>query len=417
MTHNYTLYEWTPSDPIELAVAQRDAIARLAKGMVIAPVQGTTSCFRLTPDSNVGAIVVDDISLAILPKPKVTLEHVLFMLSYSLRLALWDAAPFAFTEDSLVEAVIPAFVHEVSRAIRRGLLQGYKVEEDALPTVRGRIRFDDQLRYRFGRFPPAEVRFDEFTEDIDANRLIKAAANMLLRMRLRSRESRRALRRIDSVMENVSLIEYDRARLPEIGWTRLNEHYRHAVSLAQVVLRHCAFELPFDESGRRVHASSFLVDMNRVFEDFVRTAVREQLGLPEKAFPNGGKHPRLTLDDRGAETGRIKLEPDLSWWEGLDCVFVGDVKYKRTGRDGENPDLYQLLAYTVAADLPSGLLVYAAGEDARATHVVRHLDRALEVVTLNLAGTPDQLLAETRLLAKRIVRQRTRHKRELVRAA
>ena len=212
MAHSHTLYEWTPSDPIELTVAQRDAVARLAKGMSITPVHGTTSCFRLTPDSNVGAIVVDNISLAILPKPKVTLEHVLFMLSYSLRLALWDAAPFAFTEDSLVEAVVPAFVHEVSRAIRRGLLQGYKVEEDALPTVRGRIRFDDQLRYRFGRFPPAEVRFDEFTEDIDANRLIKAAANMLLRMRLRSPESRRALRRIDSVLENVSLIDYDRAR-------------------------------------------------------------------------------------------------------------------------------------------------------------------------------------------------------------
>jgi 5-methylcytosine-specific restriction enzyme subunit McrC len=385
--------------------------------MSITPVHGTTSCFRLTPDSNVGAIVVDDISLAILPKPKVTLEHVLFMLSYSLRLALWDAAPFSFAEDSLVEAVVPAFVHEVSTAIRRGLLQGYKVEEDALPTVRGRIRFDDQLRYRFGRFPPAEVRFDEFSEDIDANRLIKAAANMLLRMRLRSSESRRALRRIDSVMENVSLVEYDRARLPVIVWTRLNEHYRHAVSLSQLVLRHCAFELPVDENGRRVHASSFLVDMNRVFEDFVRTAVRERLGLSEQAFPRGGKHPRLTLDDRGAETGRIKLEPDLSWWEGPDCVFVGDVKYKRTGRHGENPDLYQLLAYTVAADLPNGLLVYAAGEDAPTKHVVRHLNRTLEVMALDLAGTPDQLLAQTTVVANRIAQQRACHKTELVRAA
>jgi 5-methylcytosine-specific restriction enzyme subunit McrC len=417
MTTSHTLYEWTPSDPIELTVLQRDAIAQLAKGMSISPVQGTRSCFRLTPDSNVGAIVVGDLSIAILPKPKVTLEHVLFMLSYSVRLPPWDGARFAFAEDSLVEAVVPAFVGEVSRAIRRGLLQGYKVEEDALPTVRGRIRFDDQIRYRFGRFPPAEVRFDEFTEDIDANRLIKAAATMLLRMRLRAAESRRALRRIDSVMEDVSLIEYDRARLPEIEWTRLNEHYRYAVSLAQLVLRHCAFELPMDESGRRVHASSFLVDMNRVFEDFVRTAVREKLGLPEKAFPSGGKHPRLTLDDRGAGPGRIKLEPDLSWWEGPDCMFVGDIKYKRTERDGENSDLYQLLAYTVAANLACGLLVYAAGENAPATHVVRHLVRTLEVVTLDLAGTPDQLLDGMATVARRIAHQRTRNKRALARAA
>lgn len=202
-----------------------------------------------------------------------------------------------------------------------------------------------------------------------------------------------------------------------IVWTRLNEHYRHTVSLSQLVLRHCAFELPVDETGRRVHASSFLVDMNRVFEDFVRTAVRERLGLSEKAFPRGGTHPRLTLDDRGAETGRIKLEPDLSWWEGPDCVFVRDVKYKRTGRHGESPDLYQLLAYTVAADLPTGLLVYAAGEDAPTKHVVRHLNRTLEVMALDLAGTPDQLLAQTTVVANRIVQQRACYKTRLVRAA
>jgi hypothetical protein len=64
-------------------------------------------------------------------------------------------------------------------------------------------------------------------------------------------------------------------------------------------------------------------------------------------------------------------------------VFVGDVKYKRTDRDGENSDLYQPLAYTAAADLLSGLLVYAAGEDDPATHVARHLDRTLGVVTLD----------------------------------
>ena len=34
------------------------------------------------------------------------------------------------------------------RAFARGLLHGYLTHEEALPTVRGRIRFDDQLRHR-----------------------------------------------------------------------------------------------------------------------------------------------------------------------------------------------------------------------------------------------------------------------------
>ena len=55
------------------------------------------------------------------------------------------------------------------------LLHGYREEEDALQTVRGRIRLDDQMRRRPGFLLPVEVRYDEFTDDILENRLVKAA--------------------------------------------------------------------------------------------------------------------------------------------------------------------------------------------------------------------------------------------------
>ena len=61
------------------------------------------------------------------------------------------------------------------RAFVRGLLHGYRTEEEALHTVRGRIRFDEQMRRRSGVPLPVEVRYDEFTDDILENRLVKAA--------------------------------------------------------------------------------------------------------------------------------------------------------------------------------------------------------------------------------------------------
>ena len=59
----------------------------------------------------------------------------------------------------------------------------------------------------------------------------------------------------------------------------------------------------------------------------------------------------------------MRLAPDLTWWDGPTCTFVGDAKYKRAD-DGHvpNADLYQLLAYATALDLPGGLLAYAQGE-------------------------------------------------------
>jgi 5-methylcytosine-specific restriction enzyme subunit McrC len=93
--------------------------------------------------------------------------------------------------------------------------------------------------------------------------------------------------------------------------------------------------------------------------------------------------------------GRIGLRPDLSWWGAGRCRFVGDVKHKPTSAKGVlHPDLYQLLAYTIATGLPAGLLVYAAGECDEAEHVVELAGKTLHVRVLDLRGSPSEILTE-----------------------
>jgi 5-methylcytosine-specific restriction enzyme subunit McrC len=145
--------------------------------------------------------------------------------------------------------------------------------------------------------------------------------------------------------------------------------------------------------------------MNDVFEDFVVVALREALGLGPLAFPQGAKRHPLRLDEAGA----VSLKPDISWWEDQRCSFVGDVKYKRVNVPGiKHPDLYQLLAYTVATQLAGGLLIYAKGEGESARHVVRHLGQELHVVALDLSRDPAGVLQEIDEVAGRIrsLRQR-----------
>ena len=98
------------------------------------------------------------------------------------------------------------------------------------------------------------------------------------------------------------------------------------------------------------------------------------------------------------------LKPDLSWWDGSICTFVGDAKYKNlTGkRVAPGADLYQLLAYATALDLPGGLLVYAQGEADTASYSVRHSGKRLDVVALDLSGTLDEVLERVRYVAERV---------------
>ena len=89
----------------------------------------------------------------------------------------------------------------------------------------------------------------------------------------------------------------------------------------------------------------------------------------------------------------MSLEPDLTWWDGETCTFVGDAKYKRVSVEGvPNADLYQLLAYVTALDLPGGLLIYAQGETETATYTVRNSHKRLDVVALDLRGSLDAVL-------------------------
>lgn len=46
--------------------------------------------------------------------------------------------------------------------------------------MRGRIREADQLRRRFGRALPAEIRYDDFTTDIAENRILPTAVDRML---------------------------------------------------------------------------------------------------------------------------------------------------------------------------------------------------------------------------------------------
>ena len=207
-------------------------------------------------------------------------------------------------------------------------------------------------------------------------------------MQLRSHGARRGLGWIAGMLDNVSLVEFLPDSVPEVPFDRLNEHYADVVALSRLILRHGAFE-----SGRgNVRASGFLMNMNVVFQEFVTVALREALGVSGDVFLE--KVVR-SLD----EEGQVHLRPDLTWWDGRECVFVGDAKYKRIDGSVPNADLYQLLAYATALDLPGGLLVYAEGEDA--TYHVRHSGKRLEVAALDLSGTLDTVLERVGEVANR----------------
>ena len=377
-------------DPTQLRVLQDARID-------VAPSTNKGWTYELKPSSWIGAANIGD--LAIVVRPKIPIDRVMFLIAYALDPRRWRPDRFDLSRDAdVLEAILLAFAFHTERAIQRGLLQGYRREDAALNTVRGRIRFDDQIKERFGIPLPLEVSFDEFTEDIEENRLLKTAIDRLGRMAIRSQDARRRVRALRPAFISVGLGAYHGRPTPEISYTRINRHYRPAVELARLIIENSSLEL----FHGKVVGASFFLDMNVVFERFLHTALREALDLSEREWRHTGEWPagtRLTLD----QAGRIRLKPDLTWWSEGRLRFVGDAKYKRIEPHGfKHADVYQMLAYCTAADLPSGLLVYAAGESEPRVHNIRYAEKTIEIASLNLLGSPDDILAEVRQLADRI---------------
>ena len=401
-----SLKEYERSEPVGLSVSERDALSEAIPSLSISHVAGESGKYTLRPSSIVGAVEVGGLSVII--EPKIGVGQLISLACYAMARGRKDlvefGGDFAYDEETaLPEFLARAFAGAAEKAFARGLLRGYVEREEALQTIRGRIRFDDQIRRRFGLPLPVEVRYDEFTDDILSNRLVRAANRLLRRAGPLSPGTRRRLGRIDALLDGVSLCGYPRNAVPEVKFDRLNGHYEAVVALARLVLRYGAHEA---ERGD-VRASGFTMDMNQVFQEFVTAALREKLA------PYGGKlrsdkgSPAAYLD----EERRVALYPDLVWQEGGRCVFVGDAKYKRipNREHGErddrasNADLYQILAYATALDLPGGMLIYAKdnpSEANEATYTVRHAGKRLQVVALDLSGTLDDALERVGAIAE-----------------
>ncbi len=395
----YVLLEYRPSDPLKLSVSERDGLRALVRGLTAEPAAGSTDTYVLTSGSAVGVVRVGDLTVEL--RPKVGIAPVLFLLSYALDPRGWREPPAALARDAnLAEAVVPLFSRMARAALRPGLLHGYRRHEDTLTTVRGRVRMAQQMRARTGLPLPVEVVYDDYTPDILENQLLRTAVDTLGRLRLRHSSSRLSLARLHQLLQPVATLQVNSHSVPEPTWNRLNERYRPAIGLARLIVTTSGLE---GQAGGE-DASAFVIDMNALFERFVREALREQLHLPRSAFPSGKATSRVHLDtDR-----RVPLEPDLSWWEHGACVFVGDCKYKKTTGSVPNADVYQMLAYLTALHLREGMLVYAAGEDVSHALNIDAAGKRIHIRTIDVAQSPGSILSDIKELARLVQQLRER---------
>ncbi len=337
-----------------------------------------------------GILVGDGWELRI--QPHIDILKLLFLLTYSLRPAGWEGAITGLAgERDVVQALASGFAAHAERVVEQGLLHGYVAVQERRNYLRGRVRFGDQMARLPGLPLPLEIAYDDFTADIAENQLLRTACEALLLLPRVSPIARARLLRICAALDQVSVLSEKRGvDLPPI--TRLNRRYEPALVLGKLILD--AASLRQDHGP--VKTSSFLFDMNEVFESFTFTALRDTL----RPFGGAVEHQAHGALDT-AKRPKLPFRADVVWRKHGVVRAVIDSKYKSLqDSTTRNADAYQMLAYCIGFGVSNGFLVYARDrEDRPRSYKIKHHGYEIGVRSVDLEREPDQILGEVGAIA------------------
>ena len=221
-------------------------------------------------------------------------------------------------------------------------------------TLKGRLAVERQFTQLAGRADRLACRFDEFSVDIDLNRILATAAEALLKL-TRSSSTRQALAHALGQLDGVSLLPPD--VLPAVHLNHLMERFARAHAFARLFLqaRHQT-TTSGDDAGQAI-----LFRMNVLFEAYVTQAVRRAaVRSGWRVTAQGPQRPALW---RGS-SGLFQMKPDIALHRDR-CTLILDAKWKQLTPHARDPrrgiaqaDIYQIMAYSESYAADAVALVY-----------------------------------------------------------
>lgn len=356
---------------------------------------GSKNRWRVSATSYVGTLVVDGVKLLI--RPKINPQNLFLLLEPGLPTLAWQREAFEYDASfDLLASMVAFFARTMETTLARGLVRSYRTVTESKIAMRGRLDFAAQARTP-GLMSPVACTYDDFTENVLENQVLRAAVRRASRVPGIKPHDRQQLLRHLAALDGVADVPVTNETFDEIHITRLNQHYLPAIRLAHMLISNLTLSDAFGSTS----ASSFMLDMNDLFQRFVSERLRREL-----------RHKLEVIEEPPVYLGtgrRVSMRPDLVFRDTIsgEIAYVGDIKYKVSGDGtGRSNDYYQLLAYTTALDLPSGILIYckhAKSEVNKSTVFVRNAGKKLIVRAIDLAGPPLSVEGEISSLADLIV--------------
>lgn len=251
------------------------------------------------------------------------------------------------------------FLNELEEIYKKGFYKKYVRKEENVSFIKGKLKIREHMQNDIRKRPKFFCSYDDLTYDNIENRIVLRAATLLKHLIRFNEDIKRELLRYSLLLrEKVSLVDVSPEDCNRIQLNRLNEHYETIIQLSKVVLQ--SHFIRYIHKGAS-KGFNFIVNMNKVYEDFITTII-EEIVDEEEVFSGFIVEDQKRFDSLVKEQ-KIGVRPDiiLRKKDSDECPFIIDAKYKR---QENNADFYQMIAYALAIPTAkSCCLIYPSEAD------------------------------------------------------
>ncbi|MFZ4437599.1 MAG: McrC family protein [Syntrophales bacterium] len=327
--------------------------------------------YVITAKSFVGYIVISDVVISI--RPKVHNENLIYMLTYLFKIPSGDTVQMASdAENPMLDIIAMVLINRIKQLVKRGMFRGYIKKKEYITGLKGKLPLSRNIFYTGKLY----CEFDELSYSVYVNIILKSTLRLLLSMRM-SRIVKEEAKTLIMIMSEISDIEIDEKLFSRLYYSQLNLHYKPLIDFCYLIYR----SINIRNNAGITQFSSFIINMNDIFEEFIRGYLKEMLydyDVKRRSISNWASSTRQDL--------LPDIQPDIV----IDGKLVIDVKYYRdllTNHGKLNSsNLYQIITYMNVMNLP-GLLIYPYNDIRLKDGFNLKAGNMFSVITLDLGGS------------------------------
>jgi 5-methylcytosine-specific restriction enzyme subunit McrC len=338
-------------------------------------IEKSGNSYILKSKAYVGKIKLKDKIINI--RTKVQIANLYYMLTYAYNLGKFHEFEDNDEIKNLTpyELLVTILLKWIEHSIKKGLYRSYESKTELLSGVKGKI-----IVGNFGKHKgKTTCKYHELTYSIPENRILKGTLFHLIKQPLPDDLRQKCIRYI-RIMGDIQNLELSKRVFSQISYNRLNYNYMKIIELCRLI-----FESSFlDTLENNVVFSSYMVNMNRLFELFLANRIKEN-------FKNVSAPGRRDNWAQGNTSILPSIFPDILIKDRLiiDAKYYKNVLNERGKLHSHN--LYQILCYMSVINL-DGVLIYPE-QDRHFEERFLFNDKCFWILTIPLYGSLEKMIS------------------------